>query len=71
MEKNDFSSIKALNIFEENAKNLPLQFDTQQAKITAWRNDPKIRLFLFNAYLKNVQFFNILIKVHQIRIFPS
>lgn len=56
MENNEISAIKSLNNLEEISKNCSLPLETQQAKINEWRNDPKIRYFLYNTYLKNVHF---------------
>jgi hypothetical protein len=53
MEKNEiFPNNSQLNGDPSNSQ---AHFETQSAKIKAWRNDPKIRMFLFTN-LKNVFF---------------
>ena len=51
MEKNENYTTNTQSTEESNGK---FSFETQSAKLNAWRNDPKIRMFLFNSYLKNV-----------------
>lgn len=53
MEKNEIFPLNAQ--INSEPKNSQQNLETQSEKIKAWRNDPKIRMFLFTN-LKNVSF---------------